>query len=247
MPKLLILIFLCCPLAMISQHITGKIYDDESTVRGATILNKTQNIVTYSDDAGNFKLNVAVNDSLVIRSLFHIEQRLAIKKHDFNEVLVIELKKSLNTLDEVLLEKQPDFKPFDPVESNTTLKNQILEDIKRNPHLYGKSPSGNFDLVAIGKLIGKLFKSKKPTQPISKPATYAQLDQLFQTNEYFNKDFLKMELNIPLNYTYLFLEFCTAQSIDSTLLLAENRFLLVDILLKCSTDFLEIIDSQTKD
>lgn len=232
---------------MLSQNIKGKIYDDESTVRGATILNKTQNIVTYSDDAGNFKLNATINDSLVIRSLFHIEQRIIIKEHHFNDVLVIELKKSINTLDEVFLKKQPELKPFDPVETNTTLKNQILEDIKRNPHLYGKSPSGNFDLIAVGKLIGKLFKSKKPTQAISKPATYAQLDQLFQTNEYFNNDFLKMELKITLDYTYLFLEFCTAQSIDSKFLLTENRFLLLDILLKCSTEFLEIIDSQKKE
>lgn len=232
---------------MISQTISGKIYDDESTVRGATILNTTQNTVTYSDDAGNFILHTAVNDSVMIRSLFHVEQLIVIQTHHLKDILIIELKKAINTLDEVFLEKQTDFKPFDPEETNTSLSNQILEDIKRNPHLYGKSSSGNFDFIAVGKLIGKLFKSKKPIQPSIQSATYAQLNKLFQEDRYFNKNFLKTELKIPDDYTYLFLEFCAAQSIDSKLLLAENRFLLLDTLLKCSAEFLEILESEKKE
>lgn len=247
MKKLLITILLLVSLKMVSQNFQGKIYDDEAIVSGVKVVNKTQNILSYSDSLGNFSIEAAVNDSISFRSLFHLEKIILLKKIDFEGIMIIELKKAVNDLDEVLIIKEPDFKPFDPVEANATVKNQILEDIKRNPQLYSKASNGSMDFVAIAKLIGKLFKSKKPKEPGISFATYEQLVTLFETNSYFSLKFLKTELKIEEDYTYLFIQFCEAKSIDSKLLLPDNRFLLLDTFLKCSNEFSDLLKDDQKD
>ncbi len=93
MPKLYISIFLLLPLTIASQTIQGKVFDDESTVKGAKIVNTTQNIFTYTDNEGHFKIQAQVNDSIVFQSLFHLEHLFIPTKEDFIEVIVVALKK----------------------------------------------------------------------------------------------------------------------------------------------------------
>jgi hypothetical protein len=232
---------------MSSQNVLGKVYDDEAIVSGAKVINRTKNTLTYTDTNGNFKVEASINDSIVFKSLFHHEKIVVLKKSDFDDSIVIELKKAINDLNEVLIKKEPDSKPFDPLETNTTMKNQILEDIKRNPHLYSKGSNGNMDFIAIAKLIAGLFKSKKPKEAAITFVSYDELVKLFKTDTYFNDQFLKTELEIEEDYKYLFYQFCEATSIESKLLLVENRFYLLDDLLKCSDAFLEILNSDQKD
>src|SRR5690606_19469708 len=109
------------------------------------------------------------------------------------------------------------------------------------------APSGNADIIAIVGLIAKLFKSKKSKKEAITYATYQQLQNLFSTNSYFNDTFLKRDLNIPAEYKNLFLEYCETQAIETKLLSPDNRFMLVDTLVKCSNDFLEIVNNHKKD
>lgn len=69
--KFKILFFLILPTTVISQNITGKIYDEESSVKGARIFNISKNTSTYTDDEGLFKIKASVNDTLVFSSYFH--------------------------------------------------------------------------------------------------------------------------------------------------------------------------------
>lgn len=247
MQKLLSFVFILISLQAVSQNVKGKIYDEEAIVSGAQIINSSKNSLTYTDTNGNFVMEAELGDIIIIKSLFHHERTVVLNKIDFEEVMVIELKKAVNDLDEVLITREPDFKPFDPVETNATLKNQILEDIKKNPHLYSKMSNGGLDFVAIGKLIGKLFKSKKPKEPAETYVSYDDLVNHFEKDSYFNERFLKNELKIPEDYTYLFFQFCEANAINSKLLLVENRFFLLDTLLNCSNEFLELLAKDEKD
>lgn len=231
---------------MVSQNFQGKVYDEESTVSGVKVINKTQNILVYTNSRGDFKIEAAINDTISVSSLFHVEQQIVLTEKNFKETAVIELKKAMNDLDEVLIKSEPEFKEFDPIETNVTLKNQILEDIKRNPHLYSKQ-SGNMDILAVGALIVNLFKSKKPKEELQTYATFPDFKQLFETDSYFTMSFLKTELNIPEDYVYLFMQFCEAQFLNTKLLLAENRFVLLDSFIKYSNEFLEILKADKND
>lgn len=232
---------------MTSQNFHGKVYDDEAIVAGVKVINSTQNILTYTNDKGSFSIEASINDIIVLTSLFHLKKSIVLTKKDFEETVVIELKKAVNDLDEVLIKKEPDFKPFDPVEANATLKNQILEDIKRNPHLYPTNSMMKGNIFAVIGLIGKLLKSKKPKEDAQTFATYNELVNYFETDAYFTDKFLRTELKIEDDYKYLFLQFCEAHAIDSKLLSVENQFMLLDVLLKCSEEFLEIVNSDQKD
>lgn len=160
MLKYKVLLFTLFPLSLLSQSITGKIYDNESTVKGIQVLNITKNTKTLTNHKGEFNISARVNDSLVISSLFYREQSIKLAESHFNDILVVELKKEINKLDEVFLKNIPELKKFEPIGYEANFHAQIKEDMKRRPYLYEPAPSGNIDFVKIFSLIGKLFGKK---------------------------------------------------------------------------------------
>ncbi|WP_347922043.1 hypothetical protein [Pontimicrobium sp. SW4] len=238
--KLFSFLFLCTVFTY-SQNIKGIVYDNLSTVKGLTVTNTAQKVKTYSDDKGYFTISAKINDTLIFSSLFHQTKTLLVESHHFKDIIVIEVKKTINNLDEVLIKKEPEPKEFNEKEYTVTFKNQIKEDMKRRPYLYAPPPSGNIDFAAIGKLIGKLFKRKKNRKPQFTPLSYKSIDSLFNTDSFFNDKLLTEELKVPKEYKYLFFEYCDVKQINNDLLKDSNKFLLLDAFMKCSIEFLEFI------
>lgn len=237
----LFLVLSISTVSIFGQNITGKVYDSESTVKGIRVINSSQNIVTITDNKGNFSIAAKVNDTLLFQSIFHLPQKETVTQSHFKGIYVFELKKKINELDEVLLTKEPDQPVFTETEYNNNLKQVIQNDIKNNPHLY--SPSGGLkgpDLIAIIGKIAKLFKKKKPT-PIP-PITYEQLKILFNTNELISISFLEKQLEIPKEYIPLFIEYCSARELSSDLLKKENEIYLLDAIIINSTEYLKILE-----
>lgn len=103
MKRQVLLILLLLPIPIVAQTINGKVYDAETTVKGALVVNVTQNIMTYTNDEGDFKIKAQTKDTLYVSSLFHTKTFIEIREQDFNQVVVIEVKKTINELDAVLL------------------------------------------------------------------------------------------------------------------------------------------------
>lgn len=238
------IIILLFPLSLLSQNITGKVYDAESTVKGAKIYNSTKNISTYTDDKGDFKLSASINDTLVFTSLFHKEKRLKLTENHFNKVIVIELKKVVNDLDEVLITKEN--KTFNEQKHTADMGLQFKNDIKNNPHLYGATPAYGVDLVQVISFFGKLLKKKKTKENPVVMLNYKQLDSLFSKSDFFNNSLLINDLKIPETYRVLFFNYCDAKSIDSKLLLKQNEILLLDKLFTYSKEFKNILSDYQK-
>lgn len=243
--KIILLLF---PITILSQSVSGIIYDANSTVKGANVFNKTQNTMTYTNENGRFEISAKVNDTLVIGSLFHKEQQIAITKQFLKTELVIELKKIINTLDEVFLESTSTEKPFTIEDYTVSLKEQIEIDKKNNPEKYSPASSGNIDFVKIAKLIGRLFKKRETfkAEPFTR-ATYKDFENLFATDYLINYSFLVNDLKIESKYHSLFFDFCDTQNIDNKLLHKDKQLLLIETLYKCSSDFLKIISEVKKD
>ena len=233
---------------MDAQTVTGMVYDDDASVKGVKVYNSSRNTMTYSNASGEYKIAAAINDTLTFKSLFHDEKSYTLKAADFNDFLIIELKKIVNTLEEVYITDTPKFKEFNPVEANKTIQNQFKADIKNNPHLYQKPSSGNMDLVAIAGLVAGLFKNKNSSKK-STPSTATQDDLIkyFKTDTFFTKTLLNEDLNIPEVYHPLFLEYCSAKRIDLNLLTKENQMLLLDALFNYSAAFLKLVESHKKE
>lgn len=222
---------------MNSQNINGVIYDAESKLKDIKVTNLSKKIITYSDDAGNFSINASVNDTLVFYSLFYEQKRKIIAKDDFESKLVVELKKIMNDLGEVILTDRSKTKEFDAEVYSTDLKSQIAEDMKKNPHLYGRAPSGGIDFIAIASLIVKLFKKDKAKPEVIEPLNYKQFEELFSKDEFLNDKFLVNELKIPLEYKPLFFDYLEAQNINGTFIQDDKKMLLLEALFKHSKGF----------
>lgn len=244
MQKLKIIILFLLPYAVIAQNIEGKIYDDEATVKGAKIINLSKNTITHSDDKGDFKIIASINDTLIFTSLFHKEKEITVTKTHFNEVVIIKLKKEINTLDEVLLIKENH--TFNEKNYTANLGLQIKNDMKNNPHLYQGAPSGNLDFVKIFGLISKLLKKKKTKETPLIIATYKQFDSLFANDKFFNNALLINDLKIPKQYKPLFFDYCETKNINKDLLQEKNRMILLDTFFNSSKGFLKIISNYEK-
>ena len=52
--KFKIVILFLLPFSMLSQQLTGKIYDEETTIKGANIYNTSKSIITHTDEKDDF-------------------------------------------------------------------------------------------------------------------------------------------------------------------------------------------------
>lgn len=179
-------------------------------------------------------------------SLFHTKTFIEIREQDFNQVVVIEVKKTINELDAVLLRDERE-KKFDSIKMETQIHNQIKEDIKRHPYKYGVQSSGNIDFIAIAGMIGRLFKKKKTKEDPVVPITYKEFNSLFTKDRFFNETLLAFDLNIPKEYQPLFFDYCDSKGIDSKLLAKNKQVDLLEELVICSQEFQKIIEESKKD
>ncbi|WGD34758.1 hypothetical protein [Olleya sp. YS] len=249
MKTLLYLIFFLVVFTASSQTISGIVYDSISTVENIKIENLANNKITASNANGEFSIGGKVNDTLKISSLFYHEQIIVVKEIHVSESIVIDLKKITNTLEEVQLINAYKEQLADIEVVEVTLKNQILEDIKNNPHLYSRgSSSADLNIKALLGLVFNLFKNKdkyeeKPFVAID----YYALETLFTTSAIFTNDFLNNTLRIDKNYKHLFLEYVVEQNLNSELLEKSHEIYLIENLIALSKDFNKIVDDLKKD
>jgi hypothetical protein len=239
----LFVLFVCCGFIQ-SQNLKGKVYDATSTIEGVTVLNKSQNSIKITDARGTFTIPAEIGDTLEIKSLFHYPKIKVLMASDFKDIAVIELQNIVNTLDEVQIKSEPTQPEFNGETYSAELKHLIREDIKRNPGLY--QPQGaqyGVDFIYLIGQLAKLFKSKRPKWPKSKPITYRQFDSLFSHSSFFNTDLLTASLKIPEDKRQLFLDFCAAKQPNGELLKDEKKMALLEFLVLNSQLFLILLEA----
>lgn len=242
--KLLLPILFFFPIVVIGQTLRGKVYDSTSTVKGIKVFNKTQNSLTATNDKGEFNIPAKIGDTIAFESLFHHPKVEILKPFHFEGIAVFEIKKIVNTLDEVEILSEPEQPEFNEDTYSTELKELIQNDIKNHPERYQPGgPSYGVDFLAIFGMVAKLFKSKeKYKAPIYKPLSYKQMDSLFSNSSFFNDKLLTENLNIPKKRQKLFLEFCSAKQITSRLLQKDKKMELLEELVLNSQLFLILLE-----
>lgn len=245
MLKLKTICFFLFPFTMVSQHITGKIYDAETTVKGAKVFNTCKNIVTYTNNYGEFNIKASINDTLIFYSLFHKQKNMILDKDHFKDIIVIHLKKKINDLDEVVIRNNPKEKTYNQITFSNDFGVQLKNDIKNNPHLYGTSSEYGLDFIRVISSVNKLFKKNKKTTS-NKFINHKTLDSLFSKDSFFSKNLLIENLKITDEYSPLFFDFCEEQNINQNLLEKENQLLLLEQLIKYSNKFIVTLNNYNK-
>lgn len=226
-----------------AQTLTGKVYDSISTLENIKITNLFSKQITVTDTNGTFQIEGKTGDTLQISSLFYHEQKLVLKAYHFHESVVIELKQILNNLDEVQLIEPYKETLADIKNVEVTLKNQISEDIKNNPHLYSKQPTtGGIDIIQVIGLIAKIFEDKdKYIAPPFIEMTYEDLESLFENSNLFNERFIIHDLQIEKEYIPMFFEFVIKNELDSKLLQKDKEVDLIELFVQKGKVFNKII------
>lgn len=243
----LIVLFILIPKLLTAQRISGIVYDDKETLPSIQIINRTQNIVVFSDKDGNFLIPAKLNDSISFTSRLHNPFKMKVEVIHFSEIFVVELKKLVNELDEVYLENTPKAKTFEQAAFNNKFNEQFQNDRKNNPEKYSGAASGNMDFVAIASMIAGLFKSKKPKPEVLIPINAKHLDSLFAKDRFFNEKLILNDLEIEKSLHGLFFEFCETKQIDSKWLHADYQLMLLEALMEASTEFKTLVASARKE
>lgn len=231
---------------MFSQNVSGIIYDEDEALVAVKITNKTKNILVLSKMDGTFSIPASIKDSLYFESTFHQLKKLEVSREHIIDDLVIELKKNNETLDDVYI--QNELKPVFQEESyNSTLYEQIQNDIKNNPQNYSSCPNTNMDFIAIFGMVAKLFKSKKPKY--NENITFVNAKELkvfFENDSFFDQDFLVKDLNIAPEYQELFFDYLETKLITYQLLKETEQINLIALFLNYSKEFKTIIAESIK-
>lgn len=228
-----LLALLLVPITINSQNIQGVIYDAESKLKDIKVYNLSKQTTTYSNDGGNFSINASVNDTLIFSSLFYEQKREIITQDHFENSIVIELKKIMNNLGEVVVNDRSKTNQLNLEIHSNGMGEQLSDDIKKNPHLYDTSSSYGFDLVRIFKL----FKKNKIEPDAIEPIYRNQFEELFAKDNFLNDKFLVKQLEIPLEYKPLFFDYLEAQNINGTFINDDKKMLLLEELFKHSKAF----------
>lgn len=235
-------VIILLPFVLKAQNLKGKVYDATSTLKNIKVLNETQKAFTVTNIKGEFTIAAKVNDTIIFESLFYHSKSVILKPIHFESTSVFELKKIINTLEEVEIlseSKQPIFKEKT---YNEALQNLIKEDIKRHPELYTSSNSNyGIDFVYLFKKLTTLFKRKNKKGEIIQPIGYEDLKKLIETDKLINSKLITQDLNIPQQHLFLFLEFCAAKQMSHQLLEDTKRINLLEELVINSKLFLDIL------
>jgi len=246
--KFILLIFIISPsITLFAQNIKGVIYDDITFVKDVSISNTTQDIKTYSNHDGSFNINAAITDTLVIQASFYKTQNIILSTEHFTDMVVIKLNKIMTKLNEVYITSKPILKEFEANTYTIQVNKQIQEDMKRRPYLYRTSNSGNINVIAIAKFISRLLKNDDTKNKTDQMFSYDDLKLLFETDTYFNEHLLRFELKITNDYKYLFFQYCESKQIDKSLLSNKSNFLLLEVFITSSKEFLKILEDYKED
>ncbi|SDS52143.1 hypothetical protein SAMN04515667_2361 [Formosa sp. Hel1_31_208] len=244
MKTIRLLLVLILPIISQAQTIKGFVYDAEATIKGARLVNTTQNTLNYSNDKGYFKVPAKLNDTLAIFSYFHFEKILVVKNTMFNEDIVIELQKITNQLDQVNL-KNINEKKFDSLVFKRTTAKQGQVAFRESIISSGTNYQPTLDVMALAKVIGKLFKKKNKTLEIIY-ASADDLENLFNSSSLFTQDMLVTEFKIKKDYQYLFFDYCSAQNINIALITNQKDVELLDLINTYSKAFHKILEDHKK-
>lgn len=260
MKKLFTIFVFIMSLAVTSQTLTrievkGNIIVEGSDIGGITVYNATSKQGTITNDKGEFKIKVALNDNIEVSSLqyenisFLVNE--AIIKSKTIKLFLIE---EINKLDEIVVLKKTlsgnlktdiaEAKTFRPkldalyfgVKNNTAnLSKDALSDVKNisvdanRPLVYG------LNIVnVVDQLLLPLFRSEVPNK---KKAGVPEVP-VEAIKYYFGSEFLADNFNIPKHRVEEFIRYVERDNFDFSLLNYGKELEFLELLNKKSKAFL---------
>ncbi len=238
MSKITSILFLLLSYVCFSQTtklIHGKVSYQNSYQKNVDVINYTTKKFTQTNPLGEFNIEAKANDVLVFMSENFADQKYTLTEKDFERgALIIKLVEKPVPLAEV------EIRQIKAIKLESTSYNGIkmaeLEKQQSNPvnkDIYtGEIPMG-MDFIQIGKMIGKLFKGKKPqTEASAAPVSFKEY-----AKANFDESFLSKTLKIKPSETPRFLDFCESDPKSKEVIKTNDELAILEFLLVKKEEF----------
>ena len=223
----------------------GKIKSDSISLENIHVINKNSQKGTITNNYGEFKIPVKVNDTLIFSSIqFELKQHIVSMKELKSETMLIKLAAKINSLDEIVV-KNHELSGFLKNDlKNTKLKNQVDEFSLNLPNA-GKAPVTEVDFLnrkinyytkggSLNKLYGWVSGESKQLKKLRSLETDSAL--LSKIREMVTDKYLTEILNIQNEDIPAFIEFCKSKELIK-LFQQNKKDQLIDILIIESKKF----------
>lgn len=214
-----------------SQKIKGVIIADNLPINKVEVINASNKDVINTNEDGVFEINASIGNWITFYSKDYEIQKIYIDSlFDFNTFMEIKLMQKSIKIEEVKIEKQ---QPF-------------LKGLKTGmPVIPYNKPSTNFsdgtvytpfDFMAIGKLIGGLFKNKEKIKLKEKePVQFRTF-----TAQSYSADFLINSLKLKPEDVEEFLNFCSFDSKSKEAVENSDKLVLLQFLIAKSEEYKKV-------
>jgi hypothetical protein len=204
-------------------QLKGKIISDNSPVANAEIVNATSKKVVVSNEFGEFTIPAKRADLIVVVAKNCFEKQIYLSNALLSQNnLIIEITKKANELKEVIVTKEEFVTPAEiAVSKSMNAYNRTMA--ANQSGVYTGETINGMDFVAIGKLIGKLFKKKKKQK-----ITTVNFKEYIAEN--VDETFLHKTLKLSDTDYFRFLDFCEADPNVNKLIEEDNQFDIINFL-----------------
>ncbi|WP_264520321.1 hypothetical protein [Flavobacterium sp. N1994] len=217
------------------QLISGKVSYQDTYQKSIDVINYTTKKITQTNALGAFSIEAKVNDVLIFMSDTFVDQKYKLTADDFNKkVLIIKMAEKPIPLEEVEIQQIKKIKVA-AVSYNDIKMSQIQKDAAKPKveGVYTGEMVNAVDFVQIGKMIGKLFKSKNPKKDIKEEPM--GFKEYALTN--FNPSFFSKTLKLKPEETSRFLEYCETDSKSKTAIQSKDELTMLEFLLTKKGEF----------
>lgn len=235
--RIFLIIILFCIQSVTSQEVRGIIYDSDGRVSDFEIVSLSSAIHSTTNQEGYFTISSDLGDTLVFNAIQFEKQILIVEQKHLQETIVIELRKTVNALDQVNISSST--RKFNVKKANTELKKEFLTDIERNWFLYYPPNSKGNLFDGLESIINKLF----PTKPEIRIIELSDYQELFSSDETLNFEYLKNSLEISENHYNLFLDYLESKSLNYDLLDKSRRLDLIQKINHISEEYIIMLNS----
>ncbi|WP_329807217.1 peptidase associated/transthyretin-like domain-containing protein [Flavobacterium facile] len=230
--KIKITLFLfCCFQICFSQNINGNVRATNLPISNVEVINSSKKEVVTTNSEGVFEIKAATGNWITFyHKNYDVVKIYVDSLFDFSKTLEIKLSEKSTQIEEVIVEKK---QPF-------------LKGLKTGmPVIPYNKPSVNFsdgtvytpfDIIAIGKLIGGIFKNKnkvsfKPKEPVQFRTFTAQS---------YSADFLINSLKLKPEDVEGFLNFCSFDSKSKEAVENSDKLVLLQFLIAKSEEYKKV-------
>lgn len=230
--KITLLLFCFCYFQnCFSQNIKGKVTTSNLPIANVEVINVNSKEVINTTTEGTFEIKATTSNWITFyHKEYDIVKIYVDSLFDYNKILEVQLFHKSTKIEEVLVEKKQ------PFLKGLKTGMPVIPYNKPSVNFIDGSITNGMDFIAIGKMIGGLFKNKdkisiKPKEPVQFRAFTAQS---------YNTDFLVNSLKLKPEEIEEFLNFCSFDPKSKDAVENSDKMTLLQFLIAKSEEFKKV-------